>query len=130
MTYATSGLENPLSYLLAVLFHHGLLALTTRALEAVRPVCGGPRDLNRFDLALLFGPALLVEIVRDRSRRGIAMVLAGSSPLILWLCFDDLLWLSPPNPATRSSRRGSAWAYYLAHGVDYYRDALARETLT
>ena len=101
--YTTSGLENPLLYLLAGLFvlawsrrddegsdrPHGaenhILLLTLIAALAV---------MTRADSLLLFGPPLLVR-VRDLGRRAWRPLLLGLLPLILWEIFA-VVWFGFP----------------------------------
>jgi len=101
--YATSGLENPLLYLLAGMYvlawssrddkgsdgPHGaenhILQLTLIAALAV---------MTRADSLLLFGPPLIVR-ARDLGRRAWRPLLLGLLPLILWEIFA-VVWFGFP----------------------------------
>ncbi|HNW93298.1 MAG TPA: hypothetical protein PKM88_10360 [bacterium] len=88
--YATSGLENPLAYLLLAAFSvrylrppdrrggQHLLRLSLLAALAM---------VNRFDAAVLVLPPLLHALWQARSRRALLQLAAGMLPLIAWLLF-------------------------------------------
>jgi arabinofuranosyltransferase len=98
--FSTSGLENPLSHVLALLFlwcwwryegNDRILKLTLVASLCV---------LNRIDFAILVGPALAVAIVRAGPLMVWRSVALGISPVIAWELFSVLYYASPaPNTA-------------------------------
>ncbi|HYE85425.1 MAG TPA: hypothetical protein VEA16_03650, partial [Vicinamibacterales bacterium] len=98
--FSTSGLENPLSHVLILLFlwcwwrsadESRLLRLTL-----VASLC----LLNRLDLAILVGPALAVAIVRSGLAHSWRPVLIGLLPFVAWELFSVFYYASlVPNTA-------------------------------
>ncbi len=118
LDYATSGLENPLSYLLLALFGVRVLGArepSPRTLALLAALAA----LNRLDLLLLFGPPLAFELVRV-GRRGLRDALVGFTPLLAWELFS-LLYYGAPFPNTRYAKLPSNAApeWHLANGTRY-----------
>jgi len=119
--YSTSGLENPLTHVLLVLLWHELRrkpASLTRAASWV-----GLALLNRLDLALLFGPALLLVLFRDRNHsfpQRVRSVLVACAPLLVWQAFS-LVYYGSLVPNTATSKLGTAppRGQLLEHGLAY-----------
>jgi arabinofuranosyltransferase len=125
--YSTSGLENALSHLLIVLFAWRWWvepAGETRMLRlsALAALC----LLNRLDLALLVGPALMVEAWRT-GRSAWRPLIIGMLPLVFWEAFSMFYYASPvPNtayaklniatPATELAMRGLTYLRRTAEG--------------
>lgn len=100
LDYTTSGLENPLSYLLIGAF----AGLWLGARPGRRPLfalfgIGGLLALNRLDLSLLVAPALALALWQQRSGRALAVAVLALSPLLLWELFS-LLFYGFPFPNT------------------------------
>ncbi len=124
--YSTSGLENPLTHLLLVLFfivlmQNGgelrrlfLLSLITALLA-----------LNRPDIVLFVAPAFAYVLwqgraeIRRQAPRAIGMILLGFLPLLAWEAFS-LLYYGFLAPNTYFAK--------LSHGIDQV--ALVRQGLT
>lgn len=86
--YSTSGLENPLTHLLLMLFLFVYLTRTTnRRTLLCLSLLAGLLTLNRMDTILLVLPALAVVLYQLRSLRSLALVVAGFAPFILWELF-------------------------------------------
>jgi len=131
--YSTSGLENPLTHLILVVF---LLAY-------FRP---GPADgrrlsllsltaalgaLTRMDSLLLFLPPLLESLWRSRSRRAFLFVALGFAPLALWEMFSLLYYGFPfPNTAYAKLNTGIPASELLAQGIAYLKDSLVQDRVT
>jgi arabinofuranosyltransferase len=86
--YSTSGLENPLTHLLLVLF----LAAYWKAEQEPRTsrwmwIAAGLLMLNRLDLAVLIAPALAVRAFQH-GRRGLVAIAAGLAPVVAWELFS------------------------------------------
>ena len=95
MDYATSGLENPLSYLLIGL----LITLTLRARHtaitaALVGLTAAAVFLTRFDLAVLVAPAALLIAWRWRSTPKLLAVSIATAlaPLIVWFAWSKLTY--------------------------------------
>jgi arabinofuranosyltransferase len=130
--YSTSGLENPLTHLLLVLF------LVVYFRENVKPgdlfrlgLLGGLLMLNRLDLALIVGPPVVALWWRMRSWRGIALIAAGLLPLIAWEVFAIIYYGFPfPNTAYAKLNTGIPMSDLLPQGVNYFIYSLNRDPLT
>ncbi len=135
--YSTSGLENPLSHLLVLLF----LALYFRGTPSLRKLFGlslvaSLAAVNRLDTFLLYLPLLafstaelLVRTTRRRPQpiKALAALAAGQLPLLLWLAFS-LFYYGFPFPNTAYAKLNSALApgelmqqglFYLANSLEY-----------
>ncbi len=130
--YSTSGLENPLTWLISL----GFVTLLSREAR-------GPRDLlglsllgalgmvNRWDAVLLFAPAIGLELWRWRGRAAIGYVALGGLPLVLWLLFSTFYFGFPfPNTAYAKLGTGLDGARLLEQGLAYYRWTLQNDPLT
>jgi arabinofuranosyltransferase len=125
--YATSGLENPLTYLLLAVF---FLLYFHRKTEVKSTFwlafAGSLVVLNRMDLALIVSPAVLYYLWENRSVRSMLGVLAGTWPFVAWEAFSVFYYGFPfPNTAyaklstgiARSDLVTQGW-YYLQNGVE------------
>lgn len=127
--FATSGLETPLSLLLAA----AVLSLTLDD----RPLRFGTRValwlllatavLTRPDHALLFGPLALAVLAEGRGRDHLA-VLPGLVLLLAWFGFATFYFGSPlPNTFFAKLGSGLGTEQKLASGLLYMADAFTRE---
>ena len=130
--YGTSGLENPLSYLLLAL----VVVLLKRQLEGDGPAFGvvvlvcSLIVLNRMDLALIAAPLVVVAILQAKlDRRTLFLWLAlGGLPLILWLVFSVVYYGVPlPNTFYAKLATDLPRSEYLARGLHYYEDLARRD---
>jgi arabinofuranosyltransferase len=120
--YSTSGLENPLTHLLVVLFvwqwwdaPSGPSRLRRLALLAALAT------LNRPDLILLAVPALLAESRRVGSKASFQPLLVGFLPLIAWEAFSFFYYGTPfPNTAYAKLSDGMPRLVRYGHGYDYF----------
>ncbi|MEM9044813.1 MAG: hypothetical protein AAGC81_08945 [Pseudomonadota bacterium] len=126
--FATSGLENGLSFFLAVL--------------ALRLYAGGERGalfwivlallvLNRFDNAVLFLPLALVAAWPLLMKGRIGALIPGVLLLLAWMVFATLYFGSPmPNTYFAKAAAGYPFDERLARGVIYFEDAIAETPFT
>jgi len=129
MDYCTSGLENPLTYLLMGLFllvyfrlQWGLKSLFLLSLLA------GLATLNRMDTILFFLPPLAYAFLSLLSFRAIAVVLAGFLPFIAWELFSLVYYGFPfPNTAYAKLGTGIPSEDLLAQGIHYFAHTWARD---
>jgi arabinofuranosyltransferase len=134
--YSSSGLENPLSYLLAALF---VCTLLWRGPEPEAPpsadrlgglfFVGALAFVNRQDTLLLYAPALLGLLWGSRdlgAARLLRVVLVATLPATLWLGFAIFYYGSPfPNTAlAKAFGPGVAAPEKLARGVEYLANSL------
>ncbi|MBN6187012.1 glycosyltransferase family 39 protein [Aneurinibacillus sp. BA2021] len=137
MDYSTSGLENPLTHLLLVLFcalylrrqpdgrHFFMLAL----LAALAMV-------NRMDSILLFAPVLAWVFFDTKSWRAgwlarVGIAVLGFLPFILWELFS-LFYYGVPVPNTGYAKLNTgidAWAY-ARQGFFYLKNSLFYDPVT
>lgn len=131
--YSTSGLENPLTHLLAAFFflvyfkpQHDLRWLFLLSLVASFAV------LNRMDTVLLFAPPLVCAYcATERTAYGLLAVLCGFFPFILWEAFS-LYYYGFPFPNTYYAKLGAQvpQGLLLRHGFYYYADSFLRDPVT
>jgi len=100
LDFSTSGLENPLSHLLILMFLWCWWRCAderrTLRLSLIASLC----VLNRIDLVLLVGPAILVDVMRRGWRESWRPLLVGLTPLIAWEMFSVWYYASlVPNTA-------------------------------
>jgi arabinofuranosyltransferase len=135
MDYSSSGLENPLSHLLALLFiwvflyaetnpHKRLLLLTLLVSLSM---------LNRLDAVLLFLPALLLEImqpIRD-FRKTLGTLFLGGLPILLWEVFSIFYYGFPfPNTYYAKLTTGIPQSDLFRQGWYYFQNSLSWDHIT
>jgi arabinofuranosyltransferase len=130
--YATSGLENPLSYLLLAAFYFLYLHRrrdrnTFFAMTLLTALAG----LNRLDTVILYLPALVVAFWELRGRKLFLPILLGSSPLILWECFSIVYYGFPfPNTYYAKLHSGIPLHERIHQGFVYFLETLNVDPLT
>jgi arabinofuranosyltransferase len=135
--FSTSGLENPLTHVLLLVFawiwwdapegptRVGRLSLTAA-------LC----LLNRLDLAPLVAPALAYEAWQSAARRpglrrAIVPAIVGFLPLVAWEVFAMLYYGSPfPNTAYAKLNTVLTATARIGHGVEYLRRTLTGDPVT
>jgi arabinofuranosyltransferase len=127
--YSTSGLENPLTHLLLVMF---LAAFwheprSQRALWLLASLL----MLTRIDAGLLVLPMLFV-VWRDVSRGSrLRDAAIGLSPLVAWEVFSLIYYGVPfPNTAYAKLQTGVAAPDLMRQGLLYFADGLERDPVT
>ena len=129
--YSTSGLENPLSYLLLGIFiitflreKQNLFALTFHAALLF---------VNRPDMILLVFPALIFSFGTDQQswKRKFRNLFFGLLPMFFWELFSLLYYGFPfPNTAYAKLNTGITKAALLTQGIDYFIDSLTYDPVT
>jgi len=120
--FSTSGLENPLTYLLIVIFmlvfYHG-----QRKEHYVLwlALIAGLATLNRIDTLLLFLPALTVVFCQFPGWKSMKALLLGFLPFLCWeafsLCYYGFLF---PNTAYAKLNTGIDSAQLFSQGIRYF----------
>ncbi len=141
MDYTTSGLENPLSYLILVLFF-------TPIIFSEKKICDYSTKLNffmffiaslafinRMDTVLLYIPVLVyilvMSIKQKRFRRTIGVAILGTIPAWFWLIFSTFYYGFPfPNTAYAKLNTGVNFIHLLIQGLIYFSDCLIFDTIT
>jgi arabinofuranosyltransferase len=96
--YSTSGLENPLTHVLLVVFFV-VAASSGRRRPFWLSLLASLVMLNRIDAGLLVLPVLLVAVWKNGLRRSIVPVALGMLPLVAWEVFS-LIYYGFPVPNT------------------------------
>jgi arabinofuranosyltransferase len=141
--YATSGLENPLTHLLLVLFalallrpgaKHGTEQVEARGPARLRTLAllAALAMLNRMDSILLLAPALGLVALQLGPRRAWRPLLLGFVPMLLWMAFSLLYYGTPwPNTAyAKAFSTGIPTAELAAQSVHAFRWVLVNDPLT
>ncbi|MBK8096140.1 MAG: hypothetical protein IPK26_03485 [Planctomycetes bacterium] len=135
--YSTSGLENPLTYVLLLLLARVYLQALSRAPGAgsqlAMAACSAALMLGRYDTLLLCALPLAHVVLRCGWRaRTIAALALGFSPLLAWLLFATFYYGTPiPTPAAAKVLgldfpRGEL----LQRGLAYLGDSWSRDPIT
>jgi len=137
MDYSTSGLENPLSHLLALLFVWVFLFKEKEAGSNKRlfllTLLVSLSMLNRLDTALLFLPALLLESmqsIRD-FRKTLGALFLGGLPILLWEAFSLFYYGFPfPNTYYAKLTTGIPQRELFQQGWRYFQNSLNWDHVT
>ncbi|WP_169560629.1 glycosyltransferase family 39 protein [Nevskia ramosa] len=124
LDYTTSGLENPLSFLLAATFCWLWLAPAEQPKPLFRLfLVGCLLTLNRLDLVLLVLPALAWLLWRRRSWRSLGLASLALLPLLAWEVFS-LIYYGVPFPNTYYAKlsTGIPAVEYRLQGLLYLVD--------
>ncbi len=133
--YSTSGLENPLTYLLLAIFLVLLFRRTasmwTLYLLSTVAALGA---VNRLDTVVLYLPAIaMVSTQTPRARvRALAVVAAGCAPLILWEAFSLFYYgfLFPNTAYAKLFATGVSRSELARHGLYYLLNSVGLDPLT
>ena len=119
--YMTSGLENPLSYLLTSLLFYLLFQENLQKKMQFIFLILALLVLNRFDYVVLFFPLALVLVFTYASKSKLMKVLLPGSVLIIaWIIFATLYFGSPlPNTYYAKLNAGYPRSEIFERGVDY-----------
>lgn len=130
--YSSSGLENPLTHLLLALFATIYLGSSAQPHVSRLAVVAGLAALNRLDTALLFAPALVASITRERWQKGARALVLGAAPLVAWELFS-LIYYGFPWPNTAYAKLGVGEFAGLDRPLEafhYYVSSIQRDPLT
>lgn len=132
--FTTSGLENPLSYLLLSLFlliyFNGGNKANNKLLQLSLIASLGA--LNRLDTLLLFVPGILsVYWNSPEKRKNVGILLLGFSPLIIWEIFSLVYYGFPfPNTAYAKLNTSIPQGLLFIQGLYYLINSLSWDSLT
>jgi len=126
--YSTSGLENPLTHLLLVLFAWGLFrGASLRGLALL----AGLLALDRLDALLLVLPALVLLAIARGPGRALRDLALGFLPLALWTLVSIVYYGFPfPNTAYAKLATGIPTAELRDQGILYLLNSLSLDPLT
>lgn len=132
MEFSTSGLENPLSHLLAVIF--AMVYFREMAFSKRFPLLvfiASVSAVNRHDLMLLYIPMLFAEILAAWSWRVTAWGALGLFPLIAWEAFTIVYYgFFIPNTAYAKLGAGVPAMSLMAQGMRYLVHSVRHDPLT
>ncbi len=132
MDYSACGLENPLAHLLTVWFFVTFLSrkMTARTVFYLAFIAA-LGVVNRMDCLLVFAPALAYAFFQVRSLRGLALMVAGFTPFLLWEAFA-LFYYGFLFPNTAYAKLGTGidrWTLLL-QGWQYVANSLRSDPVT
>lgn len=122
LDYSTSGLENPLTNLLLIIFGYIYLKQEFKPTRTFwLGLISSLLLINRMDAFLLILPALVIEIVKSRSIKSYLTLLVSFSPFFLWEIFSIIYYGFPfPNTAYAKLNTGFERNTLLLQGVKYF----------
>lgn len=137
--FSTSGLENPLTFLLLALFVWQLYEFENARQfeEAWQPKkawipagMAGLLLLNRLDLAVLLGPALAYLLLRVHGGDRVKVAVAAISPAFAWMVFSTIYYGAPfPNTAYAKLGTGFSTGTLILRGLEYSKDFVLTDPL-
>lgn len=130
--YSTSGLENPLTNLLLVIFYILFFSLKPSNKKIfLLSLTASLAGVNRLDTMLLYFPALVFALWELRSLRSLFTSIAGQFPLFLWECFSLFYYGFPfPNTYYAKLNTGISSTELLNQGMYYFQNSFLRDPLT
>ena len=131
--YSTSGLENPLSHLLVVLFFVVYLKqISGRKKIFLLSFMSSLAALSRLDLLLILLPPLVFNYYKENEKlKNIFSLFAGFTPLFAWEIFSLFYYGFPfPNTAYAKLSTGISQIELVGQGLVYLLDSLYMDPLT
>lgn len=127
--FSTSGLENPMTHLLLIVFMLPFLRLRwTMPVLFAMSLCAGLSVLNRMDTLLLYAPVLAYAWAAERSWKATFALGAGFLPFAAWEAFSIIYYGFPfPNTAYAKLGSGITSGELLWQGVWYLQNAVYRD---
>lgn len=125
--FSTSGLENPLTFLLLSLFVWQLY----RTERTWIPVCiAGLLLVNRLDLVVLLGPVVAYVLFCARGGDRIKVAVAAMLPAFAWMVFSLIYYGAPfPNTAYAKLGTGFSTGMLILRGLEYTKDFVLTDPL-
>ena len=132
--YSTSGLENPASHLILLIFILNYLKWgdqVSKKQVLILALLTSLIVLNRIDLSLLFLPAILEILATKDLKRRIGILFIGFLPIIIWECFSVIYYGFPfPNTYYAKLNTGISHAVLIRHGILYFFNSIAWDPIT
>ncbi|MDP8245818.1 MAG: hypothetical protein P9L94_17175 [Candidatus Hinthialibacter antarcticus] len=130
--YGTSGLENPLSYvLLALLYWRYLAGVETMRERFTFSLLTSLIVLNRMDAVLLCLPAFAHILYRRLTVRDVSVLLLGWLPFALWELFSLVYYgFLLPNTAYAKLFHGLSQSHLLRNSLYYFSNSLQQDPIT
>ena len=130
--YSSSGLENPLSHLLIVIYIYFYL----KEIEIQRKILIlsfiiSLSYLNRIDSILIYIPSLLYLFYQNHSKKNILYAIYGFLPIILWTVFSIVYYGFPfPNTFYAKMNTGIPKSELFFQGIYYFINSLKFDLIT
>lgn len=130
MDFSTSGLENPLTHFLLVVFVIAFLVEKPNLL--LLSLISSLIMLNRVDAFLMVFPALLYAWWTSSQRKtDLGRILLGFVPMLLWELFSLFYFgFLFPNTAYAKLNTGISSSLLILQGLDYFLNAINWDTVT
>lgn len=131
--FSTSGLENPLSHLLVVLFFILYFYPETDQPRRIGwlSLVASLGSITRQDLVLIFLIPLLATFLRQPTKRAFWMMVAGQAPLLAWEAFSIFYYGFPfPNTAYAKLNTGIPQIEMLRQGLLYLLNSIQFDVIT
>ncbi len=135
--YSSSGLENPLSHLISLIF----MLILFNENEDTQPhkkifllsLCASTGILTRYDTALLYIPALAFQVYKNRHtlKATLFSMIKGFTPLFLWELFSILYYgFLFPNTYYAKALTDLSLAWKIKNGAYYFANSLEWDPTT
>ncbi len=130
--FATSGLENPLTYLMLVLFFMIYFQPSKSNRKSfLLSLLASLVVLNRMDLALIVAPPVIYDLLNTRRLKAWLVSAAGTAPFVLWEIFSLFYYGFPfPNTAYAKLSTGIARQDLVAQGLYYLQNGVEQLPFT
>jgi arabinofuranosyltransferase len=130
--YTTSGLENPLSFLLVAIFLAIYFTQQPSRSRLLRlSLIAALIALNRLDLMLIIAPPLAYAAFRTPKGKRLKILLTGFAPLLLWEMFSLIYYgFLLPNTYYAKLHTGIATSDLIHQGFVYYLETSNLDPLT
>ena len=127
--YSTSGLENPLSHLLATCFAAYYFQQERSSSERnlfLLSSIAGLSAFNRMDTILFYAPILVTLFIEQPTKQTVRQMLLGLSPFIVWEIFATIYYGFPiPNTYYAKMNTEVPLSQMLTQGVLYFINSLS-----
>ncbi len=130
--FSTSGLENPLTHALLLLFLWRFFRPRSNAGDLYwLSMVASLAVLNRMDVLLLVAPALALALWQVPSVRALGAVAAGFVPFLVWELFSIVYYgFLFPNTAYAKLSTGITGAELARQGVSYLAESFTHDPVT
>lgn len=132
--YSTSGLENPLTHILLVLFFIIFLNYYEEGGRKlfILSLVASLATLNRVDTILIFSPVIMYMFLQEKDRRkAIIYVGLGFFPIIIWEIFSIFYYGFPfPNTAYAKLNTGISKLDLVKQATHYFTNSLLIDPIT
>ena len=129
--FSTSGLENPLTHLILVLFVAFCFPARGPRRPLVLAVIAGLGVLNRMDTLLLYLPALAWALRETPRKQALRLLAIGFSPFVVWEVFSLFYYgFLFPNTAYAKLATGVPRLDLIEQGFYYFLNSLSVDPLT